>query len=353
MTIKDIAWNTYELPFVKPLTTARTTYKSRKGYIVRIIDDAGNHGLGDVAPLPEFGTESFEFISELLPELHNDTGFLSSLDPNPRSIFNGLNHLSEYPAVRSGVEQALIMLASKQVNKTIPEFLLLECDRYIKVNGLIGMLTPEETFEKTRELIALGYRTIKLKIGRDDIAKDIQCIEAIQKIEEDISLRLDVNSAWDETSVISNLNALAGFDIEYIEDPVVFTDYTSLASIRKKSPVKIALDEPVRTLANVVNITKNEAADVLIVKPVICGGLLNAIRIMHTAKEYNIRTVISSVFESAVGRSVVVLLASTRSDIAHGLDTARNLSNDIIDDHFPVVNGGITIHDPELFSFNL
>ena len=48
----------YRLPFLRTVRTAHGPWTAREGLLVRLEDGAGRVGYGEVAPMPEFGTET-------------------------------------------------------------------------------------------------------------------------------------------------------------------------------------------------------------------------------------------------------------------------------------------------------
>ncbi len=351
--ISHIEYDEYELSLTTPVKTSRETLYSRHGYIIKLYSGDGKYGIGDISPMTSFGAEDIDSVRDKLEEIQKVPSKLSPFEPTPRSIYKNLTYLSDYPATRTGLEQACIDIASKIKKKTIPEFLMLDYSKNVRVNGLISMIPPADTQHKARELIDQGYQTIKLKIGRTNFEEDIRCIEAVRSVSEKVAIRLDVNGNWSIEHTPEYLEQLSAYNIEYVEEPVTENDLHRIAELRKNSPIKIALDESAQSFDDVVRIIHRNAADVIIVKPVVCGGILSSIRIMHTAHEYNLDVVITSAFESAVGRNAVVMLAATQSGITHGLDTARYFTNDVVSDPFPVTDGSIVIDNAEQFSIDL
>ena len=74
------------------------------------------------------------------------------------------------------------------------------------------------------------------------------------------------------------------------------------------------------------------------------GGLIPTLEIIELAERNNVIPVVTSSFESAVGRANAVIAASiVNSDIAHGLSVSRYFEADIGEDKYPVANGNIKV----------
>jgi len=78
----------------------------------------------------------------------------------------------------------------------------------------------------------------------------------------------------------------------------------------------------------------------------IIGGLLPTLEIIELAEKNNITPVITSSFESAIGKANAVIAAATvERDTAHGLALNDYFKNDVIPDPFQVKDGKITLSE--------
>jgi len=76
----------------------------------------------------------------------------------------------------------------------------------------------------------------------------------------------------------------------------------------------------------------------------IIGGLLPTLEIIDLAENNNITPVITSSFESAIGKANAVIAAATvNNEVAHGLALNDYFKNDLITDPFPVKDGKISL----------
>ena len=75
------------------------------------------------------------------------------------------------------------------------------------------------------------------------------------------------------------------------------------------------------------------------------GGIIPTLNIADLAKENGIQTVITSSFETVIGRTGVVNTAAfINNNLAHGLGTADYFNEAEIANPFPVSNGKIVFH---------
>ena len=100
---------------------------------------------------------------------------------------------------------------------------------------------------------------------------------------------------------------------------------------------------PVGAVDNAFTVIKESKIDTIILKPGIFGGFLHTVKLIRISNELHKKVIISSSFESAVGKSGLVMLASlTNHKLAHGLSTAEYYETNTCNDAFPVKNGIIS-----------
>ncbi len=331
----------YSLKLKKTFETAKTKITERKGFIITLKDTEKYRGFGDSAPLPEFGSESFD----------DDKNFLRGLKLNLKidlknfeeSLQENLSPLNKLPALRHGFEQAFLNYVCSKTKISLNELLNRESSASINVNGVIGFSSLEETGRRTLELIKQGYKTIKVKLGRKNFEDDLRALEIIRKNAGDkINIRADANGMWDYNSAKNNIKKLETFEIEYCEQPV--NSAINFIRLRAQTSVPLAADESIRSVKDAEDFILKKAASVLILKPMMLGGIISTMKIADLAKKNKIKVVITSSFESAVGRSFAILAASfLKDDKAHGLATAELFEKDIVDNPYPVRNGIISL----------
>ena len=138
------------------------------------------------------------------------------------------------------------------------------------------------------------------------------------------------------------MKSLEKFNIEYCEQPV--KNISHFIKIQNKTKIPLAADESIRSLQDAQKIIEEKLAQVLILKPMMLGGILNTLRIADLAKKNKLKVIITTSFESALGRSFAILAASFLDNgLAHGLGTAGYFQKDIFEDPYPVKNGIISL----------
>ncbi len=337
----ELTYSPYKLNLTKPFETSKNIISERKGFLIQLRSSLGKVGIGDAAPLPELGSEKFEDDEAALKNIK--LKFKLDLALIESNISQILSPYEKLPALKHGIEQALINLICKEKKYSLNELFNKTSRKEIKVNAVIGFLTPNESAKTASELISEGFQTIKVKVGRKLFDEDLKCLKEIRKaVGNKIKIRIDVNGKWKLSEAVNNLEKLKSLDLEYIEQPVKsLKDFIELS---KMTSIPLAVDESIKNEKDAKNFILKKAASVLILKPMLLGGIIPTINIIRLAEENEIKVVISSSFESVIGRSMTIFAASiVKDEIAHGLATGIYFEKDLAADPYKVKNGKINL----------
>ena len=336
----ELTYSPYRLKFKYPFATSRQIFKERKGFIIEVSDKAGIKGIGDAAPFELFGSESYEHTEQQLAEFKLK---LELKEDIAKSLKDFLIPYTNFPALRHGVEQAVLSYICNKTKLKINELLGFDISKEINVNYVIGFYTPKDSAKIAKTAVNEGFNTIKVKLGREKFADDEAVIKEIRNSTgESINLRIDVNGKWNLSEAIENLNSLAKYSIQYAEEPV--SGLENFISLAGETSIPLAPDESLRTIEDAKVFVDSKVVSYLILKPMMLGGLISTIEIVKLAKKNNITPVITSSLESAIGRvNAVVAAAVTKSGIAHGIGTANLFEKDLMDDPYPITNGKIKL----------
>jgi o-succinylbenzoate synthase len=343
MTIKDFKYSPFSLKFSTPFQTSTQLFNVKEGFIISLTDDLGNVAVGECSPLSGFSSETITDTERILKGLRFQLpGF--SLEETISSITEFLSEFVLVPSLRFALEQVFISLMIKRNSKFLDDnFGKVKSE--IPINAIIGFDYTENILLKIDKKIKLGFETFKIKIGRDNFEEDYELVQTIRnKFGNGVNLRLDANGKWNNYDCLNYLERLSTFNIQYIEDPT--SEIDSLIEISENSSIPIAVDEPLKIFKDVAKIINYSNIKFIILKPMIFGGIISSIQLIKEAEDQNKNIIISSSFESAIGKSVLVLIAAhLHHTFAHGLDTNNFFIQDIDKDSFSVKNGKIYFNE--------
>lgn len=226
----------------------------------------------------------------------------------------------------------------------------------INVNASLGFDELDIILNKISSKLNEGFKTIKLKVGREDTRLDHDLLEETRRrFGNDFSIRIDANRKWSCDEAIEYLDRFKEFDIQYVEEPCEYC--CSTIKTMDFSLIPVALDESLSSFEEALSFLHGCKAQFFIIKPMVLGSIVKTFKFIKEAETLGKLVIISSAFESAVGKSGLVFLASTtQHSYAHGLDTSEYFESDLCRDYYPVNNGTITFninHFPPQFNLEL
>lgn len=299
---RHIAFKSYTRRFVSPLRTAHGNWAERRGLIVRI-EEGGRVGYGEVAPIPWFGTETLDAAQAFLeqwvprPEIADDGGRMLALPCCAFGISAALAELKE-PECFSDVSVARLLPAGARALE------ILKGPGHSVFKWKIGVESPEVELAVLQDLLA------RLKAGR--------------------RLRLDANGGLDPATLELWLSVLSAHldQIEYLEQPLSVGQEQLMAEAMQRSGVPIALDESLNGAEGRHWLKPGAWAGPLVIKPALMGNVEDLLmRLRPVAKQ----VVLSSVFETAVGRRNALRLAAELSELQYaiGFDTQAAFEDEL------------------------
>jgi muconate cycloisomerase len=195
-------------------------------------------------------------------------------------LISGARHLGSFNHtpwqanfVLGGLEMALWDILGKAAGWPVHRLLGGAVRDSVDYFGFVQGDTTDELAEDARDLAAAGYGVIYLKVGRG-AAADLANTAAVRAAIGDRRLRLDPNCAWSVGEAIHMIGRLAQFEPEWIEQPTPLMSIAAMRQVKEMVGVPIAADQSVFTPADVYEICRQRAADVIVLSPHEAGGLL-------------------------------------------------------------------------------
>lgn len=188
---------------------------------------------------------------------------------------------------------------------------------------------------------------VKVKVAEagQSLDDDAARVAAVRAVLPDAAVRVDANGGWDVPEAAEALTRLAGFSLEYAEQPVPGID--GLAEVRRRLrekgvPVLIAADESVRKEDDPLKVARAGAADLIVVKVAPLGGVRRALDIVAQA---GMPAVVSSALDTSVGIRAGLALAAALPELPYacGLGTVSLLAGDVSTDPLVADDGVIRL----------
>ena len=215
----------------------------------------------------------------------------------------------------------------------------------IEVNATVPAVGPEQAAVLVRDA---GCRTVKVKVAEpgQSLSDDLDRVAAVRDVlGPDGRIRVDANGAWDVPQASDALRRLAGYGLEYAEQPCRTVDELGslrVALARAGVDVPVAADESIRRATDPYLVARRGAADIAVLKVQPLGGVRACLAI---AAEIGLPVVVSSALETSVGIAAGVALAAALPELPYacGLNTVRLLTDDLVDDPLVAVDGRLPV----------
>jgi L-Ala-D/L-Glu epimerase len=332
MIIEQVETFRVAVPLIKPFKTALRTVTTAESIFIKITCDNSIVGWGEAPPTVVITGDSLLSIESAIQHVFKPFLLKKNL-LNYESIFQGLKTLMVgNSSPKAAVDMALYDCISQNCKLPLYQFLgghkkELETDFTVSVND------PEEMGEDAVDYIGKGFNVLKVKVGKDDIAKDIERIREIRsRVGMDIKIRLDANQGWTEKAAIRAIRKMEDSDlrIELVEQPVKADNIEGLKQVTDAVDTPIMADESVFTPKQAFQILKTRSADLINIKLMKAGGIYQAQIINQLAETCGVECMVGSMIETHLGITAAAHFAAgkqnlTRFDFDAPLMLAKNI----------------------------
>ena len=347
MRVVRVAWLPFRIQYVAPFTTAHGSEQARLGAIIRVTTDDGRAGLGEAAPLPAFGGGT---LDDTLAQVAQLAARLVGRDLDVAlALLDRLDYAEAgMSAAACGFDTALLDVKAQAVGLPLAQLLVAGAAAAVPVNATVGALDTAAACRAAGQAAQAGILCVKLKVGvmgtREAELARIAAVRAT--LGADIRLRIDANAAWDVPEAITIIRAAARYQLELVEQPVAADDLAGMALVRASVDTPIAADESVGGPEQAAQVIAAGAADVLVIKPMMAGGLRRARAIIAQAQLAGLATLVTTTIDTGVGVAAALHLAATLPmPLACGLATGTLLVGDLLIQPIVVRNGALYVPD--------
>jgi len=210
---------------------------------------------------------------------------------------------------KSAVEMACWDLLGKSQGKPVYELLGGACRPLtVRSRYSMGAYEPPHAAERAQQLVAMGFTTIKIKVGRN-AEEDIARVRAVRAaIGESIDLTVDANCGWDAETAIRVIRTLADCRLVLDEQPTPDGDYAAIARVRRETDVPVMADDMCFNLVHAHELVRGSCCDVISIYPGKQGGIRKAKQIVEFAGEHGVACSIGSNLELDVATAAMAHL---------------------------------------------
>ena len=249
-----------------------------------------------------------------------------------------------HPMAKAAVENALWIGRALEKDISLAKLLGNEKDRVTSGVSIGIQDTTQDLIDQVEAKLSQGYPKIKMKIKP---GTDVERVAAVRKAFPEATLMVDANNAY-SLEDIDTLKALDEFGLLMIEQPLAYEDIWDHAKLKPLLKTPICLDESIHSPYNARVAAEMKACQIINIKQGRVAGLSRARQVHDICQEAGIGVWCGGMFETGVGRALIVALAGLPnflypSDISA---SGRYYERDIIDPEFTLNPDG-TISVPQ------
>ncbi|GAA3989163.1 dipeptide epimerase [Hymenobacter antarcticus] len=333
-TIQSI--NIYKLlvPLHEPFVISLGPIRHVQNVVVRLRTADGCTGFGECSPFLTINGESidtcFAVAQYFAPALKGRdaldlTGCLAEMD---RIIYGNTS-------IKSAFDVALHDIAAQQAGLPLYQFLGGNNDKVLHTDMTVSLGPPDKMRADAVRFQQQGFPAIKVKLG-GALADDVARIRAIREgIGPAHPLRIDANQGWQTAdTAIAVLRALAEFNIEHCEEPILRHRFMELSRVSAASPIPIMADESCGDEHDAERLIALRACQQFNIKLGKSSGFHRARKIARLGEAAGFTLQVGGFLESRLGMTAAAHLALTNTAIRHcDFDTPLLFTAD------PVVGG--------------
>lgn len=307
------------------LTISRGTSGGSENLIVTV-EHEGVVGIGEMAPSSGGASPDTAEKARLFLESLQESG--ETLTPWDLQRWEEIwNEEPGSTGARAALDMALHDWMGKRLNTPVWRLFGLERERIVPTSVTLGINPPEVVREILPEILARTQaRSLKVKLGSPQgLDADQAMFAAAQEVcSRNVTWRVDANGGWTVEGARRMIPWLAERGVEFVEQPLPRGQESDLPAVHRDSPLPIYADESIYRAADIPPLAPH--IDGVNLKLMKCGGLREALRIIHTARACGLKLMIGCMSESALAITAAAQISPLVDSL--DLDSHLNLLND-------------------------
>ncbi len=297
-------WMAMEHPYI----IATSAMAANPVDIVTVETDEGLTGYGEALPAYEFTGETLWTVEDVICEYL--APMVTGRDPfELERITADFEQLVGNQAAKAGLELALWDLQGKALGRPLVDLLGGRTRDAVPLIHAFGYDEPEALAAKARARAADGVTVFKVKVG-DAPERDAARVAAVREaVGPAAQIKCDANTGWrTPRRAVAAIRLLEPYGVEFVEEPIRRDDLEGCRWVRERVDVPIALDESVRGPREALAAVEAGACDIINVKLMKSGGILNALKVNAIAEAAGVALHVGGMGEVAGACAAMIAL---------------------------------------------
>ena len=282
MRIAAVETRTYRLPLDPPFRAAwdpePRTHLDAALTIVTADDGARGYASGDALP-----------DRALLERL------LAGADPEDADAVHEVCRTVDFHGGRPWTcEVAVWDLVARAQGRPLCALLGGRSERLVAYASTGERVPAGERADRCRALRDAGWKGVKLRLHDPDWRRDLEIVAAVRDaLGPEMAIMVDANQgwrmpgdltpAWDVATAAECARALEDLGVYWLEEPLPCRDVDGYAALRRRTGIRIAAGEMVRTFEDACDLVVRGGVDVIQPDVVLAGGVVGCRRVSALA----------------------------------------------------------------------
>jgi L-alanine-DL-glutamate epimerase-like enolase superfamily enzyme len=346
MRIVAIEATPVAVPFkegVGTVVTSRLVLHDSRHVIVRLHTDEGIHGTGEALPRPSSYGETIESILAILEQVL--APLVLGADPfEIEALWQRLDGVGENTTSKCAIETACHDIIGKACGQPIHRLLGGYRGDRIPLTMPIAMGSEEDVVRQAKDAVAEGYRSVKVKVGKD-LRRDAGVVEAVRSaIGDDVALYVDANQGYSSSDALKAGRIFETLGVDLFEEPVAASDDRTRLRLSQTTAVPLLLDESIETPADAQRAIALGTAGAFSVRSPRLGFAGNR-KLVAVAEAGGVPCVAGSHREAGVGTAATAHLAAAFAamSLPAELGVHALLSDGLLTEPLEIAGGHLTV----------
>ncbi len=304
------------MPLEEPYAIAYETVESATNVFLRLETDSKHCGYGCAAPDAIVTGETPASVLQVIRD--SAAPLLQGADP---SRIGKQHHrlrplLRPQPAAFAAIDMALYDLLGKICGLSLWRLLGGYRDRF-PTSVTIGILPEADTVARARDWVGRGFRSLKLKGGRDMEDDVTRVLRVRETVGPKIELRFDANQGYTVQQARDFVARTRSAKVAILEQPTPKSEPALLGEVARDVPIPVMADESLMGLRDAFRLVKRDVADMVNVKLMKVGGIFEALQINAVAKAAGYELMVGCMDEAALAIAAGLHFALSRENVAY------------------------------------
>lgn len=312
---------------------------------LRLISEDGSEGFGEASSWSVF-TGSAEASYAALDRYIRPLVVGRSIGERAAIMRDAAKAVAHCTEAKAALETALLDLQGRLCGLPVWALLGGKCRDTIPLSCSIA----DPDFDKDLDLMARikddGLRLIKLKTGFKDHAFDVMRLERLRKDYPEFSIRVDYNQGLHPDVALRQVQDVARFEPDFIEQPVPANLRSLMAEIRRNISVPLLADESIFGPEDMQTAIDGKICDGVSIKIMKAGGLTRAQTIARMAANVGLSAYGGDMFEAGVAHLAGTHMIAATPEITLGCEfyqASYFLVEDVLSTPFEVRDGQVQV----------